>query len=46
VNFPDFEAALRKFSPSELESYHKTYALKTSILKNVTAERLQREKKS
>jgi hypothetical protein len=41
VNFLDFEAALRKLSPSELESYRKTYALKTSILGKVTAERLQ-----
>jgi hypothetical protein len=41
LNFPDFEAALRKFSPSELESYRKAYALNTSILGKVTVERLQ-----
>jgi hypothetical protein len=41
VNFPDFKATLRKFSPFELESYRKTYAFKTLILGKVTAERLQ-----
>jgi hypothetical protein len=41
VNFPDCEAALRKLLPSEVKSYCKTYALKTSILGRVTADRLQ-----
>jgi hypothetical protein len=41
VNFQDFEAALHKLSSSELEGYCKTYALKTSILERVTADRLQ-----
>jgi hypothetical protein len=32
TNFSDFEEALRKLSPSELNSYHKTYDLKASII--------------
>jgi predicted nucleic acid-binding Zn-ribbon protein len=41
LNFSDFEEALRKLSSSELDGYRKTYALKSSIVKKISSERLQ-----
>jgi hypothetical protein len=41
MNFSAFKESLRKLSPSELDSYRKTYALKASIVGKITAERLQ-----
>jgi predicted nucleic acid-binding Zn-ribbon protein len=41
ANFSDFDEALCKLSSFEVESYRKTYTLKTSILGKVTAMWLQ-----
>jgi chromosome segregation ATPase len=46
ANFPDFEEALRKLPAFELDGFGKTYALKTSILRRVTVERLQEKEEA
>jgi chromosome segregation ATPase len=41
TNFSDFEETLRKLSPYELNSYRKTYNLKSSIVEKITVECLK-----